>query len=139
MVTPTDAWSLGLNPYGSKTLAPMALKFIEYVTLKTQGALLQEGNSADFGAVGPGNPTANLAILHSFYYKWFPPALDNLIKYELANTGYHRGRTLGYAQFETTMDSAFLSIADGVNPSTVLANAQSQLKNALSLIKAPSS
>jgi multiple sugar transport system substrate-binding protein len=133
-VTPTDAWALGLNPYAPKSLVPEALKFIEYLTLNTQGAKLQMGSSADFGTTGPGNPPANLVLLKNFYYNYFPSAMDSLIKYELAKTGFHRARTLGYAQFETTMDQTYLTIADGVSPAKALALAQSELKSEFGLI-----
>jgi multiple sugar transport system substrate-binding protein len=72
----------------------------------------------------------------SKYYPLWPATEGNLIKYELTHTAVHRARSLGWVQFETVMDAAFQSIADGVNPSTVLANAQSQLKSDFSQISA---
>jgi multiple sugar transport system substrate-binding protein len=134
--TPTDSWALGVNPYGPNQ--GIAKKFIEYVTLNSQGALIQLQNSSGGSGgstSGPGNPPANLVALKKYYTLW-PAAAGNLIKYELNHTAVHRARSLGWVQFETVMDSTYQSIADGVKPATALANAQSTLKSDFSQISA---
>jgi multiple sugar transport system substrate-binding protein len=134
--TPTDSWALGVNPYGPNQ--DIAKKFIEFVTLNSQGALIQLQNSSggSGGATnGPGNPPANLVALKKYYTLW-PAVAGSLIKYELNNTAVHRASSLGWVQFETVMDSTYQSIADGVSPSTALANAQSTLKSDFSQISA---
>jgi multiple sugar transport system substrate-binding protein len=130
-MTPTDSWALGLNPYGP--YQPEALDFIEYLLLSTPGSLIQLHHSSTGG--GPGNPPANLASLEE-YYKLWPAAIGDLIKYELSNTAIHRARSLGWVQFETAIEDAFASISDGSSVKAALANAQSTLKDSFSQIAA---
>jgi multiple sugar transport system substrate-binding protein len=133
-MTPTDSWALGLNPYGSNQ--DIAFDFMKSLLLTTPGALIQLKNSSTAG--GPGNPPANLAALAQ-YYKLWPKSVGDLIKYELSHTAVHRAKSLGWVQFETAIESAFTSIADGSSVKAALSNAQSTLKDQFSQITVSSS
>lgn len=136
-VVPTDSWSVGVNPYSP--LRTQATAFVKWLGLTSTGTVtLMEHSGNSIGVTGkaaPGNPPASLLALNKYWTLW-PPALASLMKYQIDSQSIHRPHTLGWVQYETVIESAFQSIADGSNVQAVLKNAQSQLTEDFSTVKA---
>ena len=137
-VVPTDSWSVGVNPYSP--LRAQGMAFAKWLALTPTGTITlmeHSGNGSVIGAgakPAPGNPPASLLALGKYWELW-PSAVANLMKYQIYNQSIHRAHTLGWVQYETVIESAFLSIADGSNVQAVLNNAQSQLTSDFSAVK----
>jgi multiple sugar transport system substrate-binding protein len=121
-VTPTDAWSWGINP---NTQHPEeALAFIKCATLTEQGALAT--------ATGHALPPAHIEALETYLKDLEaagPQGVADLMRYELDNTAVHRPRTVGYIQFETVMGRALEDIRNGADAAATLQAAQRELES----------
>jgi hypothetical protein len=107
------------------------MAFVKWVALSNDGSITLMENSGGTGSTpakpSPGNPPATYIALAKYWGLW-PPAVANLMKYQLYHQSIHRAHTLGWVQYETAIEAAFVSIADGSNVKAALANAQSTLK-----------
>lgn len=126
-VTPTGAWSLGINPNSAHEDA--ARKFIRFVTATAEGS--------EAWADGVGNIPANEATRGVYFEKetysgdeedGFTTA--ELIQHELSNTARNRPRIVNYIEFETIMGDAFEDIRNGQSVRETLEGAQNQLADA---------
>jgi len=126
-VTPTGAWSWGINPNSAHPAE--ALKFIQFATLDSQGSLET--------AKGFGIPPANEEALE-VYLSQESFSTDNisgvsaLIRYELNNTAVIRPRTVGFIQFEDIVGRALEDIRNGAEAKATLESASKELEAAWS-------
>ncbi|HLS01399.1 MAG TPA: sugar ABC transporter substrate-binding protein, partial [Beutenbergiaceae bacterium] len=123
-VTPTGAWSLGINP--SSQYQDEAREFIRFVTATAEGS--------EAWADGVGNIPANVETQGVYFEKdiYSGDEQDDfstaeLIDYELNNTARNRPRIVNYIEFETIMGDAFEDIRNGQSVEDTLQNAQDQL------------
>lgn len=125
-VTPSGSWSWGVNPASQNKDAARA--FLEYAALNTEGNLA----STERQTIIPANIEAAAEYL---------PRVDtlagdrsegaaDLITHEVQNTGVVRPVTVGYAQFEEVMNTAFADIRNGSDPTSRLEQAGEQLEDA---------
>ena len=122
-VTPTGAWSWGVNPNSDN--AAEAVAFIEFAALDPEGALAT--------AQGFPLPPANLSTFESYYAdNVLVEGVADLISYELENTSRIRPRTMGYVEFEEFMGQAFEDIRNGSDPASALQSAQDNIEQAWS-------
>lgn len=122
-VTPTGAWSWGVNPNSDNIEAAVA--FIKFAALDPEGALET--------AKGFGLPPANEATFDAYYSQnQKVEGVAELIRSELANTSRIRPRTTGYVEFETFMGKAFEDIRNGADPAEALATAEKAISRAWS-------
>lgn len=120
-VTPTGAWSWGVNPNSDKVDA--AVEFIKYAALDPEGALAT--------AQGFPLPPANKSVFDTYYAKnQVVPGVETLISAELADTSRIRPRSIGYIQFEEIMGQAFEDIRNGEDAKTTLESAASDIAKA---------
>lgn len=125
VMTPTGAWSLGLNPNSEN--AELAKAFIRFVTATPEGS----GAWAD----GVGNIPANLATRADYFgdplYADDPSySTADLLNYELQNTAKNRARTPSFIEFETVMGTTFEDIRNGAPVKEALENAESSMGGA---------
>ncbi len=122
-VTPTGAWSWGVNPNSDNVDA--AVKFVKFAALDPEGALAT--------AKGFPLPPANESTFDAYYAQnQTVEGVADLIKSELANTSRIRPRTTGYVEFEEFMGKAFEDIRNGADPADALGTAQSSIERAWS-------
>jgi len=124
-VTPTGAWSWGINPQTEHQ--EEALKFIQFATLDEQGALET--------AKGIAIPPANNAALETYLAQDVFTAenvigVSDLIRFELENTAVIRPRTVGFIQFEDIVGKALEDIRNGADATTTLESASEELEAA---------
>lgn len=125
-VTPTDSWSLGINPYSEKQDA--ALEFIKYLSLSKDGNL----RTIEEVPTIPANAEAFETYKDELSQRpTEPEGINELISYELENTARHRPRTIGYVEFETAMNDAFTNIANGADARSTLQKTSDQLNRDL--------
>lgn len=121
-VTPTGAWSLGVNPNTENEAAARA--FVRFVTAS------QEGSQA--WAEGVGNIPANVETQQVYFEnELYSDSEDystaDLIEHELNNTAVNRARTPQFIEFETVMGNAFEDIRNGQDVETALQTAEESL------------
>ena len=122
-VTPTGAWSWGINPNSEDFDA--ALAFLSFAALDSEGALET--------AKGFPIPPANIAVFNTYFAEnQIVEGVDALILHELEETARIRPPTRGYIQFEDILGRAFEDIRNGSEPAATLERAQSQLERAWS-------
>jgi len=126
-VTPTGAWSWGINPNTEHKAE--ALRFIEFATLDEQGSLET--------AKGFPIPPANTGALETYLAQDSLnteniAGVADLIRYELENTAVIRPRTEGFIQFEDIVGRALEDIRNGADPAATLESASSELEAAWS-------
>ena len=126
-VTPTGAWSWGINPNSQHP--EEALAFIQFATLEEEGALET--------ASGIAIPPANLAALDRYlaqesFTTENIAGVGDLIRYELENTAVIRPRTVGFIQFEEIVGQALEDIRNGAPAQATLEGAAQQLEAAWS-------
>lgn len=125
-VTPTGAWSWGINPNSDNV--EEALLFIKFAALDENGSVAT--------AQGFGLPPANLSSFANYYAANQTVAgVADLISYELENTSVIRPRTVGYIQLEEFLGTAFEDIRNGSDPLSSLEAAEESIKNAWSRIE----
>lgn len=125
VMTPTGAWSLGLNPNSEN--AELAKAFIRFVTATPEGS----GAWAD----GVGNIPANMATRKKYFedplYSDDPEySTADLVNYELDNTARNRARTPYFIEFETVMGNTFEDIRNGAPVKEALESAESSMRGA---------
>lgn len=124
-VTPTGAWSWGINP--KTTHKEEALKFIEFATLDTKGAL----ETAKGIAIPPANNGALDAYLAQDVFTGANvKGVSDLIRFELQNTAVIRPRTVGFIQFEDIVGKALEDIRNGADAAPTLESASQELETA---------
>lgn len=122
-VTPTGAWSWGINPNSDNP--DEALAFIKFAALDPDGALAT--------AQGFPLPPANLSTFDAYYSQnQVVDGVADLIAFELENTSRIRPRSKGYVEFEEFMGQAFEDIRNGSDPASALQTAQDSIEQAWS-------
>jgi multiple sugar transport system substrate-binding protein len=126
--TPTDSWSMAVNPYSTNREA--ALKFASFMTLDDAGALM----STEGMPLPPANKAAFEAYLKRIAAQGgaVTQGYDALVRYELANTAVHRPRTIGWVNFEQIMNKAFSDVRNGGDAAATMKAADEQLRIAFS-------
>lgn len=129
-VTPTGAWSWGVNPNSAHP--EEALAFIKFATLDTAGALET--------AKGIAIPPANRAALEQYltqesFTTENISGVSDLIRYELENTAVIRPRTVGFIQYEEIVGRALEDIRNGAPAQATLEAASEELAAAWSRLK----
>ncbi len=125
-VTPTGAWSWGMNP---NTEHPKeALAFLMFATMSDEGALAT--------AQGFPLPPANIQVFNTYYAEnQIVPGVENLILYELENTARVRAKTRGYIQFEEVIGQAIEDIRNGADVASTLESASRRLERLWSRLR----
>jgi len=120
IVTPTGAWSWGVNPNSEHV--EEAVAFVKYATVSQEGALKTvEGFSL---------PPANIEVFNTYYKKnQTLQGAGELLSYEIQNTSRIRPRTVGYIQFEEIVGKAMEDIRNGADAKSTLDRAQEDLEN----------
>lgn len=121
-VTPTGAWSLGVNPSTENEAAARA--FVRFVTASAEGS--------QAWADGVGNIPANVETQQVYfenerYSDDEDYSTADLIDHELNNTAVNRARTPRFIEFETVLGNTFDDIRNGQDVETALQNAQESL------------
>ena len=126
--TPTDSWSMAVNPYSNQREA--AVKFAAFMTLDNTGALACTENMP----LPPANKAAFEAYLKRMTAQGgaVTQGYDALVRFELANTAVHRPRTVGWVNFEQIMNKAFSDVRNGADAAATLKAADEQLRSAFS-------
>lgn len=122
VVTPTGAWSLGVNKNSKNIVA-------DEIFLKWMG--LHNGGFSQY-ITDLAVPPSNLQGAANYYKS---KSLTNpnmkgaaaIIKYELAHSATTRLKTVGYIEFESIMTTAYDDIIDGTPASSALQTASQQL------------
>ncbi|RWX58224.1 hypothetical protein EN780_37600 [Mesorhizobium sp. M4B.F.Ca.ET.089.01.1.1] len=128
-VTPSESYHLGVA--ADITNADEALNFLDYVGLDKEGAVVAtngyrlSANIAATDKVLSGIPQQNPAL----------KGVDDLIRYELANTAIKRPRTLGYLQLEELVTRAWGDIRNGSDAAQTLTQLQSELERSFKRIE----
>ncbi len=125
-VTPSGSWSWGINPASPNKDGAKA--FLEFAAIDPEGNLA----STERQTIIPANTEAAAAYL---------PRVDelagersagaaDLIAHEVENTAVVRPVSVGYAQFEEVMNTAFADIRNGSDPGPRLEQAGGQVEAA---------
>jgi multiple sugar transport system substrate-binding protein len=126
-VTPTGAWSWGINPNSAHQAE--ALAFIQFATLDTAGAL----ETAKGIAIPPANQAAlDQYLAQESFTTENISGVGELIRYELENTAVIRPRTVGFIQFEEIVGRALEDIRNGSPAQATLEAASQELATAWS-------
>ncbi|PST20795.1 hypothetical protein C7U60_15415 [Mesorhizobium plurifarium] len=128
-VTPSESWHLGVAAGSANT--DLALRFLEYTCLNTEGARAS--------ARGEGNLSANMAAEAEFLKgvaQQHPnlQGIDTLIQYETNNTAIRRPRSLGYLQLEELVTRAWSDIRNGSDAVQTFTQLQSELERSFKRI-----
>jgi len=122
-VTPTGAWSWGINP--NTQYREEALQFLTFAALTAEGA--------SAAAINFPLPPANIAAFEEVFVNNIEiDGLGDLILYELQNTAVIRPLTVGFIQFEEIVGQAMEDIRNGADVSTTLETATEDLQAAWS-------
>jgi multiple sugar transport system substrate-binding protein len=129
--TPTDSWSIGVNPYSEHK--DVAIKFARFMTLDDGGALM----STEKLPLPPANKAAFDAYLKRMEQQAGATLVgyDALVRYELANTAVHRPRSIGYVNFEQIMNKAFSDVRNGADAAATLKSADEALRSAFARLR----
>lgn len=127
-VTPTGAWSLGVNPNTDNEDAARA--FVRFVTATAEGS--------EAWADGVGNIPANTATQVTYFESdaYSGDEVDgwttaDLIDHELNTTARNRARTPSFIEFETIIGDAFEDIRNGQPVAETLESAEELLTDSL--------
>ncbi|MCL2489757.1 MAG: extracellular solute-binding protein [Propionibacteriaceae bacterium] len=125
-VTPTGAWSIGINP-NSKNIGA-AEDFAKWITTTAEGQ--QAFLNVDAGI--PAQTSQLDSYLSSGIWGQGPSGSTpgDLVKYELQNTAVIRPVSIGYIQFEAITGTTFEDIRNGISVTSALQSAQQQLTDA---------
>ncbi|GAA1488139.1 ABC transporter substrate-binding protein [Brachybacterium sacelli] len=127
IVTPTDSWAIGISSFSTKQ--DLAREFVQFATLDPEGARL----SSSILSLPPVNPTAfefyveDLTALAPHQTKGFA----ELFRTDSDEYARHRPTSVGYVQFENTMNDAFTDLSTGADVTRVLTDAQQTLERQL--------
>lgn len=126
-VTPTDSWAVGISALSEKKDA--ARRLAQFMTLDAAGVV----KASQVENLPPVNEAAMPPYLD--YLRRIAPAetgsIGALLEVDLTEHAEHRPTSIGYVQFEDTMDEAFADIRNGGDVTTVLDQAQSALTRQL--------
>ncbi|WP_190816789.1 ABC transporter substrate-binding protein [Saccharopolyspora pogona] len=127
IVTPTDSWGVGISAFSEKQDA--ARRFAQFVTLDPAGSALASQKLN----LPPVNKAAFPAYL-KYLAKVAPDATASVGDLLATDARYAQRRpiSVGYVQFETTMNKAFTDIRKGGDVNAVLDTAQNTLTRQLS-------
>lgn len=128
IITPTDSWAQGVSAYSKNKEAAHA--FIQFATLTTEGAV---ATSSGFN-LPPVNTAAYPVYIERMTTEVAPGQLDTLdeiITEDNTEHARHRPSSIGYVEFETTMNKAFSDIRNGADIKVTLDNAQDELTRIL--------
>ncbi|GAA3534441.1 extracellular solute-binding protein [Nonomuraea rosea] len=126
-VTPTDSWAVGISAYSAHPQDARA--FARFLSLDSAGALATTGKQT--------LPPANKVAYDRYVARTVQNGGDSvtgfkeLLGHELNTTARHRPRTVGYVDFETTINKTFSDIRNGADVPESLRNAQEQLDQLL--------
>ena len=127
VVTPTDSWAIGIS--ATSEHQDLAREFVQFATLDPEGAELSSSvlslppvNTAAFGGY--------VDTLHEVAAEQTRHFAD-LFRTDSDDYARHRPTSVGYVQFETTMNSAFSDLNGGADVAGVLRNAQETLTRQL--------
>lgn len=124
IVTPTDSWAIGVSAYSKHQDA--AQKFAQFATLNAEGAVAASSKMN----LPPVNKEAFPGYV-KFLGSIAPEAtgaLPDLIAVDSEKYAQRRPSTIGYVDFETTMNKSFADIRNGGDVSGILDTAQSTLE-----------
>ncbi|MEQ3551515.1 sugar ABC transporter substrate-binding protein [Pseudonocardia nematodicida] len=127
VVTPTDSWGVGISAYSEKQEA--ARRFARFVTLDPQGVI-----AASQEMTLPPVATAAMPAYLDYLDEVAPDetaGVGELLETDLERYARHRPTSVGYVQFETTMNRAFGDLRNGADVDAVLAGAQATLTRQL--------
>lgn len=130
-VVPTDSWAVGISPHAAHP--DEAKKFVEYLSINPEGALLSVANNP----IPPTNEVAYTTYIDGIAAldPEVGPAAKEIMTYELAKNSVSRPRSIGYVAFEEIMNRAFSDIRNGADVTTTLQQAQDQLNSTLARIQ----
>ncbi|NJL54474.1 sugar ABC transporter substrate-binding protein [bacterium] len=118
-VTPTGAWSWGVNPNSEHI--DEAIAFITFAALDPTGALRT--------AEGFPLPPANIEVFNTYYAEnQVLDGIEDLILYELENTARVRAKTEGFIEFEEIIGQALEDIRNGADARGALETASEDLE-----------
>lgn len=125
VVTPSGAWSLGVNPNTPNMDA--AMTFLRFMGIDDGGITRYTD--------GMPIPPANLLGAQSYYEQeiFKNPAMagsKEILEYQIPTTSIVRLKTVGYIEFEEIMGTAFADIINGSNVAETLQRASDQLTDA---------
>lgn len=117
-VTPTGAWSWGINPNSDHI--EEAIAFVKFATVTSEGAMKT--------AEGFPLPPANIGVFDAYYAQNQDiPGVSELLKYEIENTARIRPLTVGYIQYEELVGKAMEDIRNGAEVRMTLERAEKEL------------
>jgi multiple sugar transport system substrate-binding protein len=125
--TPTDSWAIGINA-ASENLS-LAREFAQFATLDAKGARLASKTE--------NMPPVNLDAFELYVQDVEASAPDRTTEFadvfrtDTDTYALHRPTSVGYVQFETTINLALSDINSGVDPDKVLSGAQTTLTRQL--------
>ena len=126
-VTPTDSWAVGISAYSAHPADARA--FARFLSLDSAGALATTGKMT--------LPPANKAAYQRYIARTVESGgasvtgYEALLGHELNTTAHHRPRSIGYVDFETTINKTFSDIRNGADVSESLRDANEQLDQLL--------
>jgi multiple sugar transport system substrate-binding protein len=123
-VTSTDSWATGISPFSKHKDA--AKKFLAYMTIDPTGATQTTSNNIPVQKDAFQTYLNNLADKSATYGQ-----MASIIQYALTNTSVSRPVSIGYVDFESTMNKAFADIRNGSSAPARLKQANSELDRAL--------
>lgn len=127
IVTPTDSWAIGVSAFSTKK--DLAREFVQFATLDPEGARL----SSSTLSLPPVNPRAfesyvkDIAALAPDQTTGFA----ELFRTDSEEYARHRPTSVGYVQFENTMNDALTDLSTGADADRVLTSAQQTLERQL--------
>lgn len=122
-VTPTDSWAVGVSAYSAHPKD--AREFARFLSLDSAGALATTGKQT--------LPPANKVAYERYVQQTVSNGGDSvkgfkeLLSHELDTTAHHRPRSVGYVDFETTINKTFSDIRNGADVPEALRAAQDRL------------
>jgi ABC-type glycerol-3-phosphate transport system substrate-binding protein len=128
IVTPTDSWAVGISALSKKKDA--ARRLAQFMTLDPTGVV----ESSQVQNLPPVNKAAMPPYL-DYLHKIAPAetrSIGALLDVDLAKYAEHRPISVGYVQFENTMNKAFADIRNGGDVTAILDDAQNTLIRQLS-------
>lgn len=128
--TSTDSWSVGVSPFTEH--AEASKKFASYITLDKAGAV----ESSERGNI----PVQNDAFsAYQDYLNTQSPeqgeSIGSILTNNLATNTVSRPKSIGYVDFETTMNSMFSDIRNGSDPAQSAKTATDELTRSLGKYK----
>jgi multiple sugar transport system substrate-binding protein len=121
--TSTDSWSTGISPFSEHKDA--AKKFLRYMTINTAGTTATISNNIPVQKQAFAQYLRDLKAKGPRYAQ-----IADLVEYALGHSSVSRPKTVGFVDFESTLNKAFADIRNGTDPKTRLADADTELDRA---------